>query len=218
MNRRLVGLSAIAAVLGGYLMFEGLGQSPPGGGDDAPTTVAVATQTDAVKLNPLQGLDPSTFTAIVERPLFNPSRQPRPQQPVAVPEPPQVEQPPPEPPPAEPVGPGPEDYKLLGVSSGPDGRIAALRIASSGDVVYVRKGESVDNWSIVDVGERSVAIGTTDNPVTYELFANVDQGEGMTSAPQPARQAQPLPLPLPMPQPAKPPGLPEQHTIPDTGG
>ncbi|WP_374332075.1 hypothetical protein [Aestuariivirga sp.] len=218
MNRRLVALSAVAAMLGGYLIFQGLDQSPSGGGDDAPKAVAVPALTDAVKLNPLKGLDPSAFTAIVEHPLFNPSRQPRPQEPVAAPQPPQVEQPPPVLPPPEPAGPGPDDYKLLGVSSGPDGRIAALRVASSGDVVYVRKGESVDNWSIVDVGDRSVAIGTADNPVTYELFASVDQGEGVSPAPQPGRQTQPLPLPLPMPQPAKPPGMPEQHTIPDTGG
>lgn len=218
MNRRLAGLSAVAVVLGGYLVFQGIGLSPKGTGSDAPVVVVTAPVGTA-KLNPLQGLNPAAFSAIVDRPLFNPSRQPRPQQPVAAPQPQQVEQPPPSPPPpSTPDGPGPDDYKLLGVSSGPDGRIAALRIESSGDVVYVRKGESVDNWNVVDVGERSVAIGPADNPVTYDLFTTVDQTDGeQSAAPQP-RQAQPLPLPLPMPQPAKPPGMPEQHTVPDTGG
>lgn len=218
MNRRIAGLSAVAAILGGYLVFQNLGPSPSDDGSSTPAVV-VAAPTGTAKLNPLQDLDPTVFSAIVGRPLFNPSRQPRPQETVAAPQPPQVEQPPPPPPPPPaPDGPGPEDYKLLGVSSGPDGRIAALRIASSGDVVYVRKGESVDNWSVVDVGDRSVAIGSEDNPVTYDLFATVDQGDDEQSAvPQP-RQAQPLPLPLPMPQHAKPPGIPEQHTVPDTGG
>lgn len=217
MNRRLVGLSTLAAVLAGYLVFQGWGPSPSGNDSDVPQAVAVAGRTDTVKLNPLHDLDPAASTAILDHPLFNPSRQPRPQETVAAPQPPQVE-PPPAPPPPAPAGPGPDDYKLLGVSSGPDGRIAALRIASSGDVVYVRKGEGVDTWSVVDVGERSVAIGTSDNPVTYDLFASVDPASGEQSAAPPARQAQPLPLPLPMPQPGKPPGLPEQHTVPDTGG
>jgi len=218
MNRRLAGLSAVAAVLGGFLVFQGFDHSPTGRGGDVPAAV-VAAPTGTAKLNPLQDLDPKAFTAIVDRPLFNPSRQPRPLEPVAIPQPPQVEQPPPPPPPpSAPDGPGPDDYKLLGVSSGPDGRIAALRIASSGDVVFVRKGENVDGWSVVEVGERSVAIGAADSPVTYDLFATVDQTDGeQSAAPQP-RQAQPLPLPLPMPQPGKPPGLPEQHSVPDTGG
>jgi len=140
--------------------------------------------------------------------------------------------PPPPPPPPPPQGPNPEDYKLLGVSAGPDGRIAALRIAASGQVVYLRKGESVDSWSVVDVGDRTVAIGTEANPVTFSMFTSEtgDAGDEQMDggAPAPA-QPLPLPLPLPMPQVKKPPQpsgqpeMPEQYTlppdnIPDTGG
>lgn len=227
MNTRLAGLTAVAALLGGYVAIEGLGLFQTASTVEAPAATAAPGSSANLKLNPLEDLDPESFTAIVEQPLFNPTRQPRPAEAVAPPPPPEqpvAEQPPPPPPPQ---GPGPDDYKLLGVSSGPDGRIAALRIGSSGDVVYLRKGESVDSWSVVDVGDRSVAIGSPDNPVTFNLFTNADSD--MPDGSQPAAagggQAQPLPLPLPLPlpvpQPKSPPGqppMPEQHTIPNTGG
>lgn len=226
MNRRLVGLAALAALLGLYLAYEYAGTLWSGGGD-ATAPGRQSAQPAAAKLNPLQDLDPDSYAAIVERPLFNPSRQPRPAEPVATPEPPAV-QPPPEPPPPPPApqGPGPEDYKLLGVSSGPDGRIAALRIAASGDVVYVRKGESVDSWTVVDIGDRSIALGAAENPVTYSLFAAAEgAGDGSEQVPADLQlpvpgQSQPLPLPLPLPVPRKqqPGAMPDRNTIPDTGG
>lgn len=230
MNRRLAGLSAVAALLGGYLVVQGTGFFNSGGGVDvAPVADAVVPGTGAVKLNPLQDLDAESFSAIVEKPLFNPTRQPRPTEAVAPPPPPEqpmVEQPPP--PPPVPQGPGPEDYKLLGVSSGPDGRIAAVRVSASGEVVYLRKGESVDSWSVVDVGDRTVAIGTPENSVTYAMFDSSAEDAasegGQPAAPAPG-QAQPLPLPLPLPMPVQPkpppgqPELPEQYTLPpDSGG
>ena len=226
MNRRLVGLAAVAALLGGYLAYQGFGPAATGRGGEAALSGAAAPRAQTVKLNPLQDLDPAAYPDIVDRPLFNPSRQPRPAAPVAPPPPPVVEQPVVEqpPPPPPPQGPGPDDYKLLGVSSGPDGRIAALRIAASGDVVYLRKGEGVDQWNVVDVGERSIAIGTSDNPVTYSLFTNTGPAApagGVQPGTAMPTQPLPLPLPLPMPMPKPPngqPPLPEQHTVPDTGG
>lgn len=196
MNRRLVGLSALAAVLGGYAVVENttlFQGSPP----DARVAEVVAPHAPGtVKLNPLQDLDPQAYGNVLERPLFNPGRRARPPEPEPVPPPvveqPVVEQPPP------PQGPGPQDYKLLGVASGPDGRIAALRVAASGEVVYVRKGGTVDSWSVLDVGDRSVAIGTAENPVTFNMFENTE-----APVPDPAA-AQPPVAPLPEPQPAAP--------------
>lgn len=229
-NKRLAGLTAVAAVLAGYVAYEGLGVLPSDSGGEQPAVGAAAPRGAGVKLNPLEGLDPESFTAIVEQPLFNPTRQPRP---VEAPPPPAVEQPmveqPPPPPPPAPQGPGPDDYKLLGVSAGPDGRIAALRISASGQVVYLRQGESVDGWTVVAVSERSVDLGTAENPVTYSMFAAADGDaggdDGMGDAAPAPSQPLPLPLPLPMPkQPAQPapqpgqPPLPEQYTLPDTGG
>ena len=101
MNKRLAGMTAVAALLGGYVAVEGLGlfQSPDS--VNAPAAESAAARSEALKLNPLDGLDPESFTAIVDKPLFNPSRQARPAEPVAPPpvEQPVVEQPPPPPPP-----------------------------------------------------------------------------------------------------------------------
>lgn len=216
MNTRLVGLTAVAALLAGYVAYATLGNLGSGGRSPAPTAVAVPARTAAVKLNPLEGILPDAYPAIVERPLFNPTRQPRPAAPP--PPPPALEQPVQEaPPPPAPEAPGPEDYKLLGVSSGPDGRIAALRIAATGDVVYLRKGESIDSWSVIDVGDRSVAIGTSDNPVTFNLFATADDAGEADGQPMPDDAMPPQP-PLPLPLPKQPPPLPDPSTVPNTGG
>lgn len=226
MNKRLAGLIAVAAVLGGYAAFEAIKPSTPDPDVAVPAAETTAARSADVKVNPLEGLDPQSFTAIIERPLFNPSRQPRPPAPVVTPEP-VVEQPPvEEPPPPPPQGPGPEDYKLLGVASGPVGRVAAVRVAASGEVVYLRKGDSLDSWSVIDVADRSVAIGTPETSVTYSLFATTDEGgqppEGDDGSMMPPQgQGQPLPLPLPMPQPQQQPAnpqIPEQHTVPGSGG
>lgn len=227
-NTRLAVLGAVALLLGGYVAVEGLGLFQPSDSVQAPSPGATSARTAGVKLNPLEGLDSESYPAIVDKPLFNPSRQPRPAEPEAPPPPPEqpmVEQPPP--PPPAPAGPGPDDYKLLGVSSGPDGRIAVLRVSSSGAVVYLRQGENIDSWSVVDIGDRSVAIGTPENPVTFSMFANSEDGdpEGEQPAQPGAAPQQPLPLPLPLPMPKKQPApqpgqapLPQQFTLPDTGG
>lgn len=193
MNRRLVGLSAVAVLLGGYLLSQNLGLLQQNEGD-VPVAVPAQRQPGTVKLNPLQGLDPKSSAAVLERPLFNPGRRPRP--PVPLPEP-VVEQSVQEPPPPL-AGPGPEDYKLLGVAIGPEGRIAALRVTASGEVVYVRKGEPIDSWSVVEVSDRTVAIGKVESPVTFRMF-EVPQpavGTGEAISVDPA-QTEPLPKPLP---------------------
>lgn len=204
MNGRLVGLSVVAVLLGGYEVAQYVG--PFGGSETAPpvAVTAVQHQPGAVKLNPLEGLSPELFPSVVEHPLFNPGRMPRP--PAPLPEPaPIVEQPVEEPPPA-PTGPGPEDYKLLGVSSGPEGRVAAVRIAGTGEVVYLRKGEAIDSWSILDVGDRTVVIGTAETPVSFGMFDTTPGGAAPAvdpgSVPVDPAQATPLPAPQPQAQPA----------------
>lgn len=172
MNRRLAALGAIAVALGGYLAADHfglltamLGKAPPA------QEIAAAGTEQVAKLNPLGGLEAASFPDVTARPLFNPSRQPRPAPQEAPPPPPVVEAPPP-PPPPPPQGPGPEDYKLLGVASGPGGRVAAVRVAASGEVVYLRKGETVDSWEVIDVADKTVAIGTPGNAVIFAMFVN----------------------------------------------
>lgn len=215
MNTRLAGLGVLAVLLGGYLAVEELGLFQSAEPVQVASPAATPAASAAMKLNPLQGLDPANYPAIVEKPLFNPSRRPPPAESAP---PPPAEQPVAEepPPPPAPAGPGPEDYKLLGVSAGPDGRIAVLRIAASDDVVYLRQGETIDSWTVIDIGDRSVEIGTPENPVTFSMFAASGEGdtEGDQAVPedgaQPPQQP-PLPLPVPVPPPSPSNGEPAQQ-------
>lgn len=208
MNRRLVLLSVVAVALGLYELAPYLGGFGTGGSDAPAPPAADSGGGSAVKLNPLQGAEAPSYAAILDRPLFNPGRRPRPVEPVATVQP-QVEPPSEPPPPPPPPAPGPEDYRLLGVASGPDGRIAALRVAASGEVLYLRKDDTIESWTVIDISDRSVSIGTPDNPVTYSLFENADGDDG-----QPVDPAQPPPMtgpaqvqPQPIPQPIVPPGV-----------
>ena len=184
MSRRVYWLGGIAVLLGVYSVADLLMPASPEA-DVANTHQAVSGAEPAgesAALNPLAGLSEQSFAAIAERPLFNPGRAPRPAEPppvpvVAAPEPP---------PPSAPATPGPGagDYKLLAVASGPSGRVAALRIQSSGEVAFLREGQSIDSWSILAVGDRSVTIGTPEQSVEFNLFQTEDQGAAEQEKPE----------------------------------
>ncbi|WP_421693557.1 hypothetical protein [Aestuariivirga sp.] len=175
MNTRLVGLAAVALLLGGFVLVENFGLPIL----FSSTSEALETKSEAplaneaIKFNPLQGLDPQAYAAILERPLFNPGRAPRPPEPVAPPEP-VVQEPVVETPPPPPAAPDPGDYKLLGIAEGPNGSAAAIKVSASGEVLYLRKGQPVDAWTIVDIGPRYVQIGTPENPVKFSLFEDAN--------------------------------------------
>lgn len=178
MNRRLLLMSATAAVLGAYVMlgeggflshlFQPADQAAPEGtAKTAPSSAGKPR--DGIKLNPLQGLDPQSFAAIVEQPLFNPGRLPRPVEP---PPPPETEAVPAPEPVAENNGPLPEDYRLLAVSSGPAGRIAALRLNQTNEVVFLHEGQDVQSWKVLAVNPRSIVIGTPEQNIELGMFEN----------------------------------------------
>ncbi len=175
MNRRLMLLSSIALLLGAVLLVDWAGPPPPSQTEapdvmdkpPATSSEAGAAQVQAT-LNPLQSLDAGSFTAMLERPLFNPGRAPRPAEPPPEPPPP-VEQAPPEMLPEEP-GPRVEDFALVAIAAGPSGRVAAVRLATTGEVLYLREGQSVQAWSVLAVGNRTVVIGTSESSVELSLF------------------------------------------------
>lgn len=174
MNLRLPLLISVAGLLGAYVAVgDRLSGSDPGRGTSADVAMPSAEAPGGTppgrsqKLNPLEGLTPDSFGAVIERPLFNPGRAPRP-----------IEAPPPAPPaeeaqpPPAPVatGPNPQDFKLLAIASGPSGKVAALRLAASGEVLYLREGSTVDAWTVVTVDDRSLVIGTAEDNITLNLF------------------------------------------------
>lgn len=187
MNRRLLLLCSIAAVLAIVLLIGRT--APPTMVDptplpDAGDTAAAPPPVDAVPLlNPLEEMTPGSFAAILQRPLFNPGRTPRAEEAPPAPQPSA-------PVPAQPAGPqGPraEDFKLVAISSGPTGRIAALRILASGEVLYLREGQPVEAWTVLAISETSVVIGTTQSSIELSLFPG---GSGM-AAPAPVNASIP---------------------------
>ena len=193
MNRRLVLLSLLAVALGAYVILEREPTAPVVPGGEAPVTPkAPSPGGGAVKLNPLEGLDAGRFTAMLERPLFNPGRAARPPEPP--PPPPVVEEPPPEVIPETP-GPLPSDFKVLAISVGPSGRVAAVRIVQTGEVLYLREGQPVQSWSVLAVGDRTVEIGTPEQKVELSLFEG-EPGEGSAIV----EEAPPVDTPPDIPQ------------------
>lgn len=185
MNHRVFLLIGLAVLLGAHVAGEGLftgsgsapitevgseQQSSPAAPPPEPVAAAMMPPGAPAKLNPLEGLAAKSFSAMLERPLFNPRRSPRPE----APPPPPPPTPLPEEPPvaADPVslGPDAQDFKLLAIATGPSGRVVALRLAASGEVLYLRKGNSVDAWTVIDVNDKSLVLGTPENNVTLSLF------------------------------------------------
>ena len=198
MNRRLLLLGSVALVLGVFLLLE-RGMSPPVGEAEAPSPAGAQpvppaegqTGTQA-KLNPLEGLDAGRFPAMLERPLFNPGRAERPPEPPPEPPPPPAEEPPPELPSAPP-GPAAEDYMLVAVAAGPSGRVAAVRLAATGEVLYLREGQPIQSWNVMAVDDRSVVIGTPESNVEIKLFASMadEAQEPVDQAPPPEQGFEP---------------------------
>jgi hypothetical protein len=190
MNLRLLLLSGVALGLGVILLLDRQ-ETPPLPQQDAadvaetsPPALPEAPQEgqDAM-LNPLENIEAESFSAVMDRPLFNPGRAPRPED--APPEPPPVQEAPPEMPASAP-GPRAEDFTLVAISAGPSGRVAALRLMATGEVLYLREGQPVQSWSVLSVGDRSVVIGTPQDSVTLTLFdsepAGGDEPSGVDSA------------------------------------
>jgi hypothetical protein len=181
LNRRLLFVGSATLVLS-VILFVDRGWPPlaekPGSSSSAPGEPYPPTNSAGGKpalLNPLEGLVDENFTAMLERPLFNPGRAGRPPEPPPEPPPPPVEELLPGPPP-EPAGPVAEDYVLVAVAAGPAGRVAAVRLAATGEVLYLREGQPIQDWNVVAVDERSVVIGSPENNVEIVLFDSGEDG------------------------------------------
>jgi hypothetical protein len=215
MNRRLMMLTAAALALGALAYNQYRDYLPGFGGNDGAgpaTPAATATGSEKpVRLNPLEDFNAQSYASILERPLFNPGREPRPPEPPPeeklTPEPPP---PPPEPPPEPPpAGPNAGDYRLIGISTGPDGRLAAVEVTATSEVIYAREGDAAGEWTVLEIGDRSVMIGSSENAVTLNLFENTDEqtsGEDQPAEDDQSGEDDPPPaLPVPMMPGAAPP-------------
>lgn len=186
MNRRLLLLCSVAAVLAIVLLVD-RGVAPP---PVEPVVQVSKVETPAAEpetdgqamLNPLEGMVPEGFTAMLERPLFNPTRTARAPDTPASPPLPAVSE---APPPVGLQGPRAEDFKLVAISAGSTGRVAAVRVVATGEVLYLREGQPVQTWTVLAVEDRSVVIGTAGSSIELTLFPGVAGGEPPEAAPPP---------------------------------
>jgi general secretion pathway protein N len=93
-----------------------------------------------------------------ERPLFSPSRRPDAQASTG--------------PEAGPVEESPDSvpFELTGVVIGTDMAIAILRNRDTQESVQLRRGESLEDWSIEEIAPRHVVLRQEDRQVRLELF------------------------------------------------
>jgi hypothetical protein len=105
-----------------------------------------------------------------ERPLFSPSRRPEAE---AAPGPD-----------AGPVEESPDSlpFELTGVVMGTDVAIAILRNRDTQETVQLRRGETLEAWSIEEIAARHVVLRQEDRQVRLELFPAKAEG----SAPAPS--------------------------------
>ena len=210
MNRRLILMASVALLLGVVLLLDQSG-SPE---TPAPELAAAADQAPpagpadsagGAPLNPLEALEAASFAATLESPLFNPGRAPRPQELPPEPPPPPADLPPENP--VSAAGPSADDFELVAIAAGPEGRVAAVRRSSTGDVLYLREGQPLEAWRVLSLRERSIIIGTPESSLELTLFDDEQAGgeEVDTGEPQaPASAAMPPQGGMPQPVEAPP--------------
>jgi general secretion pathway protein N len=94
-----------------------------------------------------------------ERPLFSPTRRPRPLPPAVV----QAAEPPPPPAP-------PPDVALLGVVIDGEEARAVIRAGVSNKTVRARIGDEIGGWKITQIDGRQIVLSLGDRSATFTMF------------------------------------------------
>lgn len=144
---------------------------------DAPAPVAGAAPAPQSQA-PLTAPSPGAFAAIVERPLFSPTRRP-PQAPAAAPQAAAAPAPPP-----QPIG-----FSLAGIVIADGTRVALVQLQTDGSLVQVPEGGEVDGWKAVKIeAERAVfRRGGDEASLALDYLRPVPPGQ----VPPPVQQAPP---------------------------
>jgi hypothetical protein len=110
--------------------------------------------------SPLAAQPLDRLSATRERPLFSPTRRPRPPPPpvVAAPEPP----PPPPPPP---------DVALFGIVMDGDEAQAVVRAGPAAKIMRVRVGDDIGGWKVAQIDGRRLILSLDDRIATFLMFA-----------------------------------------------
>ena len=126
-------------------------------------------------------------TAVVERPLFSPTRR--------MPTPPPLVREVPEAPVAEaPVDEGPEEPDLRFFGTVRQGGTAAALVTypATAEVARLRPGDTVGDWEVLSVDRNRLELGLGEERRSFEIFgAGMRAAPQLTEAPAPSRAASP---------------------------
>jgi hypothetical protein len=136
------------------------------------------------------------LSATRDRPLFSPSRRPRPSN-VAV-----AVAPPPPPPPPEVPTPAP-NLTLYGTFESPTEVWASVQVQPDDKPITVRYGTIVAGWRVVDISRKQLVLARGDRTAVFKMFnpPAASNGETPGSPPPMGQQFHPPPAITPQPQP-----------------
>ena len=133
----------------------------------APSDASPVVATEAPVTDRSEAVDipaESSFTAVVERPLFREDRRPP------------AEVPAPEPALAAPTPAAPKPvWRLIGIGENDKGPLALLLPPGGTETLRAREGDVYDNWTILSVGGGLVTLQDNDNGDTVQL--SLETGE-----------------------------------------
>ena len=175
-------LAVLCAVLGGRVYDEWqLSQQPVRIDEPSPAAAAPAPAAEAPLVTPAAG----AFAAIVERPLFSPTRRPPAAAPPPAPAPEVV---------AAPTPLAPMDFSLAGVVISGGTRSALVQMQADGRQVRVAEGGAIDGWTLVTVEPQRAVFRRDDSVQALVLDYLKAVPPGQVPPPVPQR------LPLQPPQ------------------
>lgn len=132
-----------------------------------PGVVAIAQdRSAAAPTNPVAAQSLEQLSAIVDRPLFSPSRRP----PAPPPEPAPVAQAPEPPPP-----PPPPNLVLFGVVMDGESARAVVRAGADKRMIRAQIGDEIDGWKVSQIEGRKVVLSLDGRFATFTLFSD-DRG------------------------------------------
>jgi hypothetical protein len=143
-------------------------------------TGAPAEAPDPFVLPPLE-----RFTAVVERPLFSPTRR------LPVPTAPAVVEAPPPPPATEsaPVGPAEPELRFFGTVRENGTAAALVTDPATAEVARLVPGDTVGEWRVVEVERNRLVLGLGDERRSFEIFGAGSRAATAASAPAGAPSA-----------------------------
>ena len=180
----ITGAALAAALLAlPYLLWTGQSEQAPAVAASVTLAAPDAAELAAVEPPPAQFMLPplERFTAVVERPLFSPTRRmpaqaaSEPDAPAAMPEAPVAE------------GPLEPELRFFGTVRQGGSAAALVTYPATAEVARLRVGDAVGEWQVIAVDRNHLELGLGEERRSFEIFGAGVRGDGPDSlAPAPA--------------------------------